>query len=319
MLVVTHDLDPTADYVLRELNQRQVPFWRMDLADFPQQAALTTTLTPGGQWLGTLAGPLRGLDLSDLRAVWWRKPTAFRWAATMGASEQRFATSQAKRSIIGVLGSLSRVLWVNRPERNADCTKPAQLTAAAEAGLAVPPTLITNDPQAVRPFAESCGGRIITKVLGGIIHTEDGKRGQLYTSRVQPEQWDDPRIALTAHLFQREISDKVFEVRVTCVAGELFAARIDASEGPGRLDWRTDSANLRYTEIELPLTLRAGILDMLYRLGLVYAAIDLIVDTAGTYWLIDVNAGGQWAFIDCTRTAITQALADLLEKAAVHD
>jgi ATP-grasp ribosomal peptide maturase len=319
VLVVTHDLDPTADYVLRELNHRQVPFWRMDLADFPQQASLTANLRPDGQWCGDLAGPLRGLDLSDLRAVWWRKPTAFRWPDTMTATEQRFAASQAKRSITGILGSLPGVLWVNRPERNADCTKPAQLTAAAESGLSVPKTLITNDPQAVRPFAEACGGRIITKVLGGIVHTEDGKRGQLYTTRVPPEQWDDPRIALTAHLFQHEITDKAYEVRVTCVAGELFAARIDAPDGPGRLDWRADSSNLRYTEIELPLTLHAGILDMLYRLGLVYAAIDLIVDTAGTHWLIDVNPGGQWAFIDRTRTVITHALADLLEKAARHD
>ena len=45
----------------------------------------------------------------------------------------------------------------------------------------------------------------------------------------------------------------------------------------------------------------------------------VIVDTGGTHWLIDVNAGGQWAFVDCTRTAITHALADLLEKAARHD
>jgi len=99
---------------------------------------------------------------------------------------------------------MPRVLWVNRPERNADCTKPAQLTAAAESRLSVPETLITNDPKAVRPFADECGGRIVTKVLGGIVHTEDGKRGQLYTTRVPPERWDDPRIALTAHLFQRD-------------------------------------------------------------------------------------------------------------------
>jgi hypothetical protein len=319
VLVVTHDLDPTADYVLRELNLRQVPFWRTDLADFPQQMSLTVALAPGGQWQGSMSGILRGIDLSELRAVWWRKPTAFRWPGTMTAPEQRFASSQAKRSVIGTLGSLPSVLWGNRPERNSDCTKPAQLTAATEAGLAVPATLITNDPQAVRPFAEACGGRIITKVLGGIVHTEDGKRGQLYTSRVPPERWDDPRIALTAHLFQQEITPKAYEIRVTCVAGELFAARIDAPDGPGQLDWRTDSANLRYTGIDLPLTVRAAILNMLYRLGLVYAAIDLIVDAAGTPWLIDVNAGGQWAFIDCTRTAITQALADLLEKAARHD
>lgn len=190
----------------------------------------------------------------------------------------------------------------------------AQLTAAAESRLSVPPTLVTNDPGAVRPFAERCGGRIITKVLGGIVHTEDGKRGQIYTERVPAEQWDNPRVALTCHLYQQEITDKAYELRVTCVAGRLIPVRIDAPEGPGRLDWRTDSKNLTYTSAELPLLIHTGILDMLYRLGLVYAAVDLIVDQAGTHWLVDVNPGGQWAWIDLTREQITHALADLLQK-----
>lgn len=277
---------------------------------------MTAELSATYGWTGALAGLTRRIDLTELGAVWWRKPTAYRWPDTMAVSEQKFAASQAKRSLPGVLGSLPGVLWVNRPERNADCTKPTQLAAAVESGLSVPPTLITNDPLAVRPFAERCGGRIVTKVLGGIVHTEGGKRGQLYTARVAAEDWENPRIALTAHLFQQEITDKAYEVRVTCVAGKLFVVRIEAPDGPGRLDWRTDSTNLVYTEADLPAPVRTGILDMLFRLGLVYAAVDLIVDHDGTHWLVDVNPGGQWAWIDCTRTAITTAIADLLEKGA---
>ncbi|MFD5435996.1 MvdC/MvdD family ATP grasp protein [Kitasatospora sp. NPDC127067] len=314
MLVITHDLDPTADYVLRELNARGVPFWRTDVADFPQRMTMTAELGPDGQWIGTLNGALRGVDLSELASVWWRKPTAFQFAAGMSGPEQRFAASQAKRAFAGVLGSLPGVLWVNRPEHNADCTKPAQLTAAAGARLPVPATLVTNVPRAVREFAERCGGRIVTKVLGGIVHTENGQRGQMYTTRVPEDRWDDPRAALTAHLYQQEITDKAYEVRVTCVAGQLFPVRIDAPDGPGRLDWRTDSKNLTYTPERLPEPIRTGILDMLRRLGLVFAAVDLIVDRSGTHWLVDVNPGGQWAWIDVTRDAVTNAIADLLQK-----
>ncbi|MFB7129496.1 MvdC/MvdD family ATP grasp protein [Kitasatospora sp. NPDC056273] len=314
VLVITHDLDPTADYVLRELNARGVPFWRTDVADFPQRITMRAELRPDGAWGGAVVGPLRGIDLSELTSVWWRKPTTFRFPGSMSGPEQRFAAGQAKRGFAGVLGSLPQVLWVNRPERNADCTKPAQLTAAAESGLQVPATLVTNDPGAVRDFADRCRGRIVTKVLGGIVHTENGQRGQIYTTRVPADRWDDPRVALTAHLYQQEITDKAYEVRVTCVAGRLFPVRIDAPDGPGRLDWRTDSKRLAYSPICLPVPIRTGILDMLWRLGLVYAAVDLIVDQVGTHWLVDVNPGGQWAWIDCTRDAITTALADLLQK-----
>ncbi|MEU8761946.1 MvdC/MvdD family ATP grasp protein [Streptomyces sp. NPDC048659] len=313
VLVVTYALDPTADYVLSELNARRVPFWRTDLADFPTRTRLHARLGPSGRWLGSAHDDVRGIDLSQLRAVWWRKPTPFAFAATMSEPERRFARSQARHAWT-VLSSLPEVLWVNRPERNGDCTKPVQLAAAVESGLHVPDTLITNDPADVAEFAREVGGPLVTKVLGGIVHTEGGKRGQLYTRRVPPEQYGDPRIALTAHLFQREITHKAYEIRVTVVDGQLFPVTVHAPAGPGRLDWRRDTRNLTYAPARLPGYLRDGIREMMRRLGLVYAALDFIVDRAGAHWLVDVNPGGQWAWIDLTRDALTQALADLLEK-----
>ncbi|MFH8559103.1 MvdC/MvdD family ATP grasp protein [Streptomyces celluloflavus] len=314
VLVVTFALDPTADYVLRELNARRIPFWRTDLADFPTRSTLSAELGADGRWRGTMHDTARGVDLSELRAVWWRKPTPFAFPDTMSGPEQTFAASQAKRAVSGVLGSLPGVLWVNRPERNADCTKPRQLAAAAEAGLHVPETLITSNPADVPPFAERCGGSIITKVLGGIVHTEANTRGQLYTRRVPPEQWKDPRIGLTAHLFQREITDKAYEVRVAVVNGRTFPVVIHAPDGAARLDWRTDSNSLRYSAALLPREVQQGIEAMMWRLDLVFAALDFIVDSRGTHYLVDVNPGGQWAWIDQTRDAITHALANLLEK-----
>ncbi|WP_206507766.1 MvdC/MvdD family ATP grasp protein [Streptomyces chrestomyceticus] len=314
MLVVTFPLDPTADFVLRELNARRVPFWRTDLADFPTRSALSAELGTDGRWRGTMQDSARGVDLSEVRAVWWRKPTPFAFPETMSGPEQAFATSQAKRAVGGVLGSLPGVLWVNRPERNADCTKPRQLAAAAEAGLCVPETLITNNPADVPPFAERCGGRIVTKVLGGIVHTENNTRGQLYTHRVPPEQWADPRIALTAHLFQREITDKAYEIRVTVVNDQTFPVAIHAPAGPASLDWRRDSDSLHYSTALLPPEVQRGIETLMWRLELVFAALDFIVDRNGTHYLVDVNPGGQWAWIGQTRDAITHALANLLEK-----
>ncbi|NML53352.1 hypothetical protein HHL19_06420 [Streptomyces sp. R302] len=314
MLVVTFALDPTADYVLRELNRRGVPFWRTDLAGFPAHTRLSAALGSSGRWGGTMRGDVHGIDLSELRAVWWRKPTPYAFPTTMSEPEQRFARTQAKHALSGVLGSLPDVLWVNRPEANADCTKPRQLAVAVESGLHVPETLITNEPAAVAEFAERVGGPVITKVLGGIVHTEDGKRGQLYTRRVPPEQYADSRIALTAHLFQREITDKAYEVRVAVVDGQLFPVAVHAAAGPEQLDWRRDSAGHSYSAVTMPDPVREGVRVMMRRLGLVYAALDFIVDSRGTYFLIDVNPNGQWAWIDLTRDAITHALADLLEK-----
>ncbi|WP_216355944.1 MvdC/MvdD family ATP grasp protein [Streptomyces sp. MP131-18] len=314
MLVLTRARDETADYVLRELNRRGVPFMRTDVADFPLRTALSAELRPEGSWRGALTGASRALALEGLRAVWWRKPTPFGFPSSMSGPERAFAESQARRAVGGILGSSPEVLWVNRPEAIADCTKPRQLSAAAAAGLTVPETLITNRPGDVAEFAERCGGRVVTKSLGSIRYSGEGKNGRLYTSQVPPHRWNDPRISLTAHLFQREITDKAYEIRVAAVDGRLFPVVIRAPEGPGRLDWRRDIDNLNYTSTTLPTAVEEGIHTLLHSLGLVFATLDIIVDTQNVHYLVDVNANGQWGWIDQTHEPIIHALADLLEK-----
>ncbi|WP_227870085.1 MvdC/MvdD family ATP grasp protein [Streptomyces otsuchiensis] len=312
VLVLTTAMDPTADQVLRELNTRGVPFWRTDLAAFPALGGITAELRSGGYWDGRLEHDGRGADLGEVRAVWWRKPRDFSYAEGMTAPEREFATSQTRRGLGGVLGSIPAI-WVNHPSAIADCTKPRELAAARAAGLDVPETLITTDPAAVAEFGERVGGRIITKVMGSIVHKEAGTRGQMFARRVPRAQWSDPRISLAPHLFQREVTDKRVELRVTVVGEQLFTAAIHAPPGAGLLDWRADSRHLAYSRTELPPHIAERTLDMLHDLGLIFATLDFIVDADGTHYLIDVNSCGQWAWIPQTREPITQALADLLQ------
>jgi hypothetical protein len=62
----------------------------------------------------------------------------------------------------------------NHPARAAAASKPVQLSTAARRGLTVPDTLITNEPSAVRRFAEK--GATVTKMLGANHITEEGTR-----------------------------------------------------------------------------------------------------------------------------------------------
>ncbi|MFJ8082756.1 hypothetical protein ACIQ6Y_19290 [Streptomyces sp. NPDC096205] len=51
--------------------------------------------------------------------------------------------------------------------------KPAQLQLAAQLGLTVPPTLVTNDVEAARTFAAD-HGPVIYKTFRGLPRDEDG-------------------------------------------------------------------------------------------------------------------------------------------------
>ncbi|TDC77502.1 MvdC/MvdD family ATP grasp protein [Streptomyces hainanensis] len=314
LLVITAALDPTADLVLRELNHRGVAFLRVDLADFPRRLRLTTQLRPDGSWGGSLTDGRREIDLAELRAIWWRKPGSFGFTEGMSAPERGWADKQARAGFLGTLNSLPQVVWINRPEHNARCDKPRQLAAAARLGFAVPDTVITTDPGEAAAFAERHRGLVVTKTLGGIVYEEDGQRGGLYTYPIPQGRADDDRIALTAHLFQQRIVDKEFEIRVTVVGDRVFPVEVHAPEGAGRVDWRRDTPNLTYRSTVLPSPMSERILMLTRRFALKFAALDFIVDSRGTHYLVDVNPNGQWSWIPEFRQRVPQALADLLEQ-----
>lgn len=111
--------------------------------------------------------------------MWYRKPTAFALPAGLSDAERRHALWEAKFGVGGVLADLD-TYWVNHPHSEADLTyKPRQLTRALACGLAVPPTLVTNDPDAVRGFAD-VHGELITKPLAYNSVTEDGVTRAIY-------------------------------------------------------------------------------------------------------------------------------------------
>ena len=126
-----------------------------------------------GRWTGRLRTPHRSADLDELRSVWYRSPTAYRFAGELSPAERHHALREAKFGLGGVLASLD-VLWVNHPNRTAAAYKPLQLATAARCGLSVADTLITNEPAAVRRFA--AGGTPVTKMLGANHIAEEGTR-----------------------------------------------------------------------------------------------------------------------------------------------
>lgn len=162
---------------------------------------------------------------------------------------------------------------------NADY-KPWQLQVAGECGLEVPASLITNEPTAVFEFFEHCQGQLIYKTLsGGLIMSENGEAISIYTSRVTLDdlRMESERVRQTACLFQELVPKKV-ELRVTIVGTQVFAAEISYRDPETTaLDWRTAYHNLQYRVYDLPEAISHKCLAFVQRLGLLFAALDLIV------------------------------------------
>ncbi|MFF5655176.1 ATP-grasp ribosomal peptide maturase [[Kitasatospora] papulosa] len=309
VLIIAAADDWPTDRVVVELERHKVEVFRMDTADFPQRLSLTARVDQEAAWTGGIFTEHRIADLSRVGAVYYRAPGAFRFPSGMSGPEERFAASQARAGLGGVLSSLD-CRWMNHPTSMARAEyKPVQLTQARACRLRIPPTLITNRPQDVRSFVESVGD-VVYKPVASPVLIEDGALKSVYTRRLRPDDLTDLEgIDTTAHLFQGWV-EKDHEVRLTMVGDDMFAAAIHAGSDAGHEDWRSDYGSLTYETVPVPSDVADGMRRLMRRLRLRYGAADFIVDPLGAWTFLEVNPCGQWDWIQgATGLPIAEAIA----------
>lgn len=110
------------------MQTRSVQWMLLNTADFPLNASMTVELDPfRGDWLGKLVTPDGLVPLSDVTAVYYRKPLDFEFPAESSGLELRFVRAQARVGIGAVLANLP-VRWVSprtpRPTWTARWSRP---------------------------------------------------------------------------------------------------------------------------------------------------------------------------------------------------
>ncbi len=298
VLVLGDAGDWSVTEVGRHLDAGGVRWVLLDTADFPQRMNLSARLDADhGGWQGEVAIDGKTLRLDEVTAVYYRKPRDFDLPEGLSGPERRFSHAQARVGLGGVLASLP-VRWLSHPSALADAEyKPRQLILLRQAGLVTPPTLITNDPAAVRAFA-AAHGDLVVKPLAEPIVWEDGGESVVFTRRVAAEDLDTlDGVNITAHLFQ-PFQEKRCECRVTAVGrDQLFAVAIHAGSSESYVDWRSDYASLRYEVIETPEHIRAGIARYLRAAALAYSAFDFVVRPDGAWVALEANGSGMWGWL----------------------
>jgi ATP-grasp ribosomal peptide maturase len=311
VLVITHWFDPTADFVVEELNRRGVAVLRFDTADFPLRLTVTGRLGGPG-WSGTIRHAERAVCLADIAGIYFRRPTSFEFGA-MPDETQAWARAEARCGLGGLLMAHER--WLNHPHHIGYAEyKPVQLAAAARAGLCVPTTIVTNDPAQARAFAAQPGQVIYKQLSPEPPPGPPGDAATIYTSVTEPEHLaaDGDSIAATMHLFQERIVSRC-AVRLTVVDGLMFAAAIHPHSPAAVLDWRADQEALTYEIAEVPASVEQAVLDLMAALHLRFGALDFLVTPAGQWVFLEINANGQWAFIEqATGMPIAAAIAGAL-------
>ena len=312
VLIVSHEGDEHVELVERELARLDTPSVRFETQRYPLDAAAELTVERGVPRLVLRIGDaiVRGEEVAAVLHRHFRLPTA---PAIADPQARELAESELRAALEGGLLSL-QCRWINHPHaKRLRRSKPLQLALAARSGFAVPETLISRDPQRIRERHRAWEGRTVAKLVGGQIPAADVDRQYVvHTTLLEPEDLaNDDALSAAPAIYQRYV-EKDHELRVTVVGDEAFATRIDSQEHPGGLvDWRrAGPEDLRLSVAELDPDVTAGCRRITRALGLEFAGIDLIVTPQGEVVFLEVNAAGQWAWVERrTRQPIAASIA----------
>ena len=280
-LLITEEFEPTADILIAELRARNVPCLRWNLDRYPLGSALSFQAR-NGEFTTEIISDGRRLDLADIGSIWCRGFRPLGLPDTLVSAERVFAETEAQRTLDALL-TIPDVLWINHPQRyTAANSKPAQLFAAQRLGFEIPPTLVSNDPGAVRTFIGNAKGPVVYKAMSQSLEMEAGKA--LFTGIITQEQIAGiDSIRLTPGVFQHLVS-KAYELRITVVGSEIFAAKIHSQAHPeSSLDWRHVPLDLEHEAVRLDPDVSDKINCFMRRFGLVYGAFDFVVTPDGRH------------------------------------
>ncbi len=194
-------------------------------------------------------------------------------------------------------------------------SKVYQLSVAKALGLRIPNTIISNDAQEVRDFYKSTPQGIVAKPLRLGYFDYGDRQTSVYTNQVNwPDLADDISIKVAPVIYQ-ELIQKQYDIRVTVVGDQVFAAAIDSQINPtAMIDWRkSDADNLPHHRHKLPPEIEQACINLLVKLGLQYGAIDFALTPDDEYVFLEINPNGQWAWIeDKLQLPISEAIATWL-------
>ncbi len=250
------------------------------------------------------------LDLTQVGAAYLRPHDGTRVSSVRGrlptAAEHRHAV--AVDAAMLCWAGLTPAYVLNRPAAAAsNGSKPYQLGRIADAGFAVPETIVTNDPGEVRAFIDRHGDVIYKSVSGirsrvrTVTSADAGRFGDVLACPTQ---------------FQRRVPGT--DVRVHVVGAEVYATEVSCDADDYRYASEQGFPRARLAAAELPGDVAARCLRLATDLGLPVAGIDLRRAPDGSWYCFEVNPSPAFTYYQAaTGQPMAAAVAALLAAAVL--
>ena len=318
ILIVTHSADNTStQIVINHIIEAGGEAIRFDVDRYPLETSLTTSFQ-NNRWRVLLDTGNAVHDLDDVTAVWYRRSFNLgKGLQTVIDQEYLRATAEeVKRTLMGMLEGLNCFHLARHSVYRRLDSKEEQLKVAVRNGLLIPDTCISNNPDQVSQFIQQQGGHVISKMQSSFAIYREAEEHVVFTNAVTADHLQElDTLRYCPMVFQQQLEKKL-ELRVTIVGQEIFAFSIDSQKvDNARVDWRKEGANMvnEWLPYTLPDGVQANLLSFMDDYGLNYGAIDLILTPDDQYYFLEVNAAGEFFWLDrrCDH-AISRQIAAVL-------
>lgn len=322
ILILTNKDDESVEPVIKEIEKIKAKFFRFNTESFPLTTAIELALL-NGKLIGSLNNENGNIlvNWKIVKSVWYRRPASV-WIEDEKLTEScaRFIKNESSAALWSLYTSLE-VFWMNHPlvsQRLLEHNKLYQLKEVSDMGLAVPDTLITNNPDKLLQFCRNHKGTAAVKLLKGGWFVKEGSNVPLFvfTQKITEEEIrkrsDEIRLA---PVLVQEYIEKKLELRITIVDKTIFTCAIHSQDSEQtKIDWRQyDFKNVKHEIWQLPAEIETKLLLLMKKWGLTYGAIDMILTPNGEYVFLEINPNGQWFWIEqLTGMQISKAIAETL-------
>jgi hypothetical protein len=271
VLILTSEKDLTADFLIVELINRQLPYFRLNAEELAK-AQFTFAIDSRRIQREVSIGPSR-LDLNKVTSVWYRRAVHPASITALTPGERVFVAGELRHLAMGLVLNPA-ALWVNPIDKVSVAEhKLYQLQIARRLGFRVPRTLVSSDPIELRQFSATNKSGTIWKPIFHGMFFDEGCSYSVYTRRVTPDSFNRDGVMSCPVLLQEEVT-RSSDVRVTFIGPKCFVA--DIIGDPSLIDWRDPEIVVSFSESGVNEQTKARCREMLSELGLNYGAFDFV-------------------------------------------
>lgn len=310
VLVLTGSDDPMWPFLLESCSKSQKEKIILFATDLPRTHQIT--MNPNS---GELVFNVNDafIPSSEIKSVWWRRIVHPQLDISDKGIE-RYCHSEYLEFFSGLEYMMPEVFWVSLPSaiRQAE-NKVNQLRMAKSLEFSTLDEIFTNSPERAKSFVIE-DESVYKSIRSPRITMDNGKSASVFTTIIDSSNISGiDGILSCPGIFQR-FCRKKSDIRVTIFGKDIFSVEIDSQlDKSSKVDFRLTASNLEHRVHYLPEDMSQKCLNLVSSLGLNYGAIDLALMEDNSYVFFEINANGQWGWIEeKTNLPMRKALLNLL-------